>query len=600
MARLLIKKRFGNLWSKLTPENIQLCPIRKTVRQYTWLQGKQDIRAGINVALLAFPQGMAFALIAGLPVLHGLIATIVSALVAPIFATSRHIALGPTNATAVLVLSTLLALQLPQEQVLLAIPILLLLVGVFLIAGAYLRVAILIQYISRSVITGYITAAACLIIVNQVKNILGLPKIDSSSFVGVLWESIQFIPDTDLHSLLLAGITLGLYLGLQKFNRRLPNVAITLILSSLIAWGLQHAGMSFTMLHNFSLTDITLAPPALDFDLLGKLAGPALAIAFLCSVETISIGKSLAARSGHRLDTNQEIFAAGLANLFNSFFQGMPASGSLTRSTLNWVSGAATPLANLICGALCLGLLLVLSSYIGYIPQTALAVLVVCVGVSLIHRKQIRTVVRSTQSDAIVFTTTFIGGLLFPLDTAIFLGTGISIFLFLRKASTPELVEYTFNDEGHLTELEQNQSRLNPHISIVHVEGDLFFGAAELFQDQIRRVCEDQNLKIVILRMKNAHHLDATSVMSLEELIQFMRQKDRDLIVSGARKEVYRVFRDSGVLDILGKQNFFLESPRNPNLSTRKALMRAQEIIGTDQEPEIKIYYDPKKSGTPH
>lgn len=543
---------------------------------------------------------MAYALIAGLPVHHGLIAAIVSSLVGPIFATSRYIALGPTNATAVLVLSTLLALQLPPQQVVLAIPILLFLVGIFLIAGAYLRVAILIQYISRSVITGYITAAAFLIIVNQFRNILGLQETDSSSFLGVLWESLQFIPKANMDSLTLAAITLILYLSLQRFFRRLPNVALTLLLSSFIAWGLQHAGMSFIMLESFTLHDIHISPPVLNFDLLGKLAGPALAIAFLCSIETVSIGKSLAARSGHRLDTNQEIFAAGLANLFNSFFQGMPASGSLTRSTLNWVSRAATPMANLFCGAICLGLLLALSPLIGYIPQTALAVLVVCVGVSLIHRKQIRTVVRSTRSDAIVFVTTFLGGLLFPLDTAIFLGTGISIFLFLRKASSPELVEYTFNEDGHLTELEENQSRLNPHISIVHVEGDLFFGAAELFQDQIRRVCEDANLKIVILRMKNAHHLDATSVMSLEELIQFMRQKDRDLIVSGARKDVYRVFRDSGVLEVLGKQNFFLESPRNPNLSTRKALLRAQEIIGSDQEPEIKIYYDPKKSANPH
>ncbi len=550
----------------------------------------------MNVALLAFPQGMAYALIAGLPVQYGLISTIVAALIGPIFANSRYIALGPTNATAVLVLSTMLALQLHPAQAALAMPMLLFMIGFFLLAGAYLRVANLIQYISRSVITGYVTAAAVFILANQAKNILGIEAGDNSSLLGVIVHAVKSIPEANPHALILAAITLLIYLLLQKYLKKLPNVALTLILSSLIAWGLEYLEMRFDMLSPFAFVHISAGTPVADFDLLGKLAGPAMAIAFLCCIESTSIGKSLAARSGDRLNTNQEIFASGIVNLVNSLLPSMPASGSLTRSTLNWTSQAATPLANLFCGMVCLSLLLILHPLIHHIPQTSLAVVVVCVGVSLINRKQIRTVIKSTRSDAMVFISTFIGGLLFPLDTAIFLGAAISIFLFLRKASTPELVEYTFNNEGNLTALDHGQARVNPEISIVHVEGDLFFGAAELFQDQIRRVCEDPNLRIVILRMKNAHHLDATSVMSLEELIQFMRPKGRDLIVSGARKEVYRVFRDSGLLQILGRENFFMGSPQNPNLSTRKALLRARELIGENVNADIRIYYDPNKS----
>src|SRR5204863_6731841 len=133
-----------------------------------------------------------------------------------------------------------------------------------------------------------------------------------------------------------------------------------------------------------------------------------------------------------------------------------------------------------------------------------------------------------------------------PLHVAIFTGVGLSIMLYLRKASQPSLVEYEFNKEGHLAEAALNTQRQHPSISIVHVEGDLFFGAAELFRTQIQRTCSDPNLRVIILRLKNARHLDATSVMALEELILFMREKDLHLIVSGATREVYRVLKKSG------------------------------------------------------
>ena len=127
----------------------------------------------------------------------------------------------------------------------------------------------------------------------------------------------------------------------------------------------------------------------------------------------------------------------------------------------------------------------------------------------------------------------------------------------------------------------------------MHVEGDLFFGAAELFRTQIQRTCSDPNLRIIILRLKNARHLDATSVMALEELVQTMRKAGRDLIISGAGKDVYRVLRDSGVLKDIGRENFFMGSAQNPNISTRNALKRAQEIIGA-KEADVHIYYDPR------
>jgi len=201
---------------------------------------------------------------------------------------------------------------------------------------------------------------------------------------------------------------------------------------------------------------------------------------------------------------------------------------------------------------------------------------------------------KATRSDAIVFVTTFIGTLLFRLDTAIYFGAGISILLFLRKAAMPELVEYTFTDDGQLSQLQDNK-RTQPEISIIHVEGELFFGAVELFRDQMRRIVEDPNLKIVVLKMRNAHHLDATSVLSLEELIIYMKDLDRYLLVSEARKDVVRVLKNSGLLEIIGRENIFPDVTQNPTLSTARALKRAQELLG-DEKAEISIYVDQAKT----
>ena len=163
-------------------------------------------------------------------------------------------------------------------------------------------------------------------------------------------------------------------------------------------------------------------------------------------------------------------------------------------------------------------------------------------------------------------------------------------------------MEYEVSDEGNLRELDSKNARPNPAISIVHVEGELYFGAADLFRTQVQRTAADPNLKVIILRLKNARHLDATSVLALDALIRHMRKQNRHVIISGATRNVYLVLKHSGVLETVlegcnrsqGETNLFFTSPSNPNLSTRDALLRAQELLGTDKA-DIKIFYDPSK-----
>lgn len=581
-------------------------PLKRTITGYNTVKARADVRAGVNVALLGFCQGMAFASMAGLPLRYGVMCSAVSALVGPWLASSRHTVLGPTNGSAFIIFSYFASY--PHLDQLQLMPMLVFLVGAMLILGAYFRVADLAQYISRSVMVAYVTGASVMIVINQAPLLLGVERVATrmkegetapGNVFGNVWNFLTHLSAANWWALLVALATAGCYMALRHWRPKWPAFIISLLPGPLVCLLLQRFHIYLPTFSSGELDAAHLLPPFPSFlsaeapSQFAQLFGLAIGIAFVANLENSVMAKTLASRGNYRVDPNQDMLSLGAANLACAYFAGMPASGSLTRSALNFESGARTAVSSLVGGAVCLIGALTLGPLIVYLPKAALATLVICIAVSLIHRKQIRICLRATKSDAFVFMVTFVATLLVPLHVAIFTGVGVAIMLYLRKAARPSLVEYEFNKEGNLAEAALNAQRQHPSISIVHVEGDLFFGAAELFRTQIQRTCSDPNLRIIILRLKNARHLDATSVMALEELVQTMRKAGRDLIISGAGKDVYRVLRDSGVLQEVGRENFFMGSAQNPNIATRNALKRAQQIIGA-KEADVHIYYDPR------
>ena len=600
--RWLLKRVVRQVGGFVRNNQIDPLPIRHGFHGYGRADFRADALAGLNVALLAFPQGMAYAVIADLPIQYGIISGAVAAMVAPLFAGSRHTILGPTNATAFMLFSSFAAFS--ANDRLFYLPMLVLLVGLLLTVGALFRVAELMQYVSRSVIVGYITGAAILIIANQLRHVMGveLPATDSDgpkTFFTILQGTISEVSSTNWEPVLLSIVTFVLWFFLAKKFKRLPVFAIVLLTMTgvyeLLKW---QAGWEVATFASFTLSDLAPRLPEISprgfFSDISKLIGLAFSIAFLAALENSVMSKSLASRVGDRPDVNQDMLSVGAANLAAAFAGGMPASGSLTRSALNFSSGAVSRLSSIISSILCTIALLLIGGYMDLVPKCVLATLVIGIAASVVNRHHIRISLFATTSDAAVLITTFIAALVMPLNVAIFLGVGISIALYLRAASRPYLTEYEFSEKGELREAGEKRARPLPAISIVHVEGDLFFGAAELFRTQIQKTSLDPDLRVIILRLKNARHLDATSVVALEELVQFLKTHDRHVIVSGASKEVYRVLKNAGTLRTLDKKNVFLNNPQNPNLSTRKALMRAQELLGTT-EADIRIFYDPNK-----
>lgn len=580
-------------------------PVREALGSYSWQKAGHDVKAALDVALVGLPQGMAFAAMAGLDSIYGIMAATVGTFIAPFFTRCSLTVSGPSNATAFMLASFLLAASPAiQSHPMIFVPAIVLMAGVFCVLGAFLKATEMLQFVSRSVLVGYITGAATLIIASQLRYVLGIHDVDAGSsffsMVRAIWEHID---SAQWQPIVLGSISFLLFIPLRRYFKFLPTFAIILLLMSVVNWvlSLPTFGGAFAdvrMLRDFTMGDLVCRAPSMDAVLgnLSELLPIALGVAFLSTLEQTVMSKTISAKTGEPLNLNQDTFAVGIANIGSSFTTSLPCSASLTRSMLNYKSGAATRFSGIYCGLICLGItfLLACMPLISRIPHSVLAALVLANAVSLFDRKLLRICFRSTPGDAAVLVLTFLAALMMPLHIAIFVGVVISVSLFLRKAAKPELVEYTLDDRGTLLQVSDTAHRL-PQISIVHVEGDLFFGAADLFRKQLTRIAEDPSLAVIILRMRNARNLDATSVCALEELIRFTREKGRHLIISGASREVHRILRKSGILALLQgdrggtESNFFLLEPKNPNMSTRRALMRAQQLIGCS-DADISIF----------
>ncbi|GAB1488411.1 SulP family inorganic anion transporter [Opitutaceae bacterium] len=592
-------QRFSRRWMR------ERFPLGVELRHYSWPKFKSDLTAGATVSLVSIPQAIGFALIAGLPPLMVIMSVVVGGFVCGLFSSSRHLVFGPTNSISLILAAAIYSFPATGLSAAELAVVLAFLIGVFQLTAGLAQLGKITQFISRSVIIGYGTAIGLLLAVGQLPHLLGVHNVERGTFVDGLFLTVTQVArlDFNIYSAIMGVFTLLLFWAIERFFPRVPAELFGLIALSLLT---QHLQLDQLGIHTIKDEGALLAAiptfigiplSSSNLSIVPPLLSAALAISILGMLEAISIAKTLAAKSGQRLDANQELVAMGTANLFTSFYGAMPGSASFARSAANYQSGAQTQLAALFSSVIVLGALFFVSPVINYIPVASLAAHLIRISFKMINIEQIRIACNATRSDAIVFGATMLAAFLLQLDTAIYVGVGASLVLFLRKAGSPSLVEYSFNSEGQLSELESGGRRSNAAISIVHVEGELFFGAADLFQEQVRYLADDDQIRVVILRMKNARHLDATSVMSLLQLHEYLRKSKRHLLISGISPDVERVLRASGAYERIGADNVF-PAEANLTMSTRRALLRASHLLqqdGSTSKAEVRIFYDKKR-----
>jgi SulP family sulfate permease len=602
-------------------DEISLTCCARDFDKYSWDFFLQDMRAGFSVAMLTVPQAMAYALVAGLPVSCGLVAVIFTAVVVAMFGSSRHVMVGPGNAIAILVQGGISQILLNYyrdvsgaEKEVLVLQILtqlLLLIGIIQIMAAFFKLGRLTHFVSHSVIIAYIAGVALALVINQLFTLVGMPV--PGDVVSLFERFVYFFTHLNLihWPTAIVGIScFGFLLALRRINHKLPAGAIMLVFVSLVATCIDYSlsylandHIAWFNLESFEriIQDIQLVGntgsdgliphlglPHFNPGIMNDLLPVAFAIALLSVMETNSAAKSVAASSGQHLSTNQEILASGIGHVFSAFIGAMPVAGSVSRTTISFFNGAKTRLASVFNSLSVFIILLVFGFLVQRIPMAAFAALLIVSATNIVNVKQLAVCLKATRSDALVLVLTICSCIFFSLDIAFYIGVVMSITLYLKKAAIPQLVEFSIDESGMLHSIDAGQIHEPRQIRFIKVEGELFFGAADLFQNALKTIAEDDTTtRIIILQLKNARDLDATACLALQQLYEYLRNSDRHLICCGLMQQSWDVMSDSGLVELIGKRNLFFFNEKQPHLYIKKAFTLAHTIL--DQEKSAAL-----------
>ncbi|SLM27864.1 membrane hypothetical protein [Desulfamplus magnetovallimortis] len=425
---------------KKIPLRINIFPFLNWIAKVNPVTIRADLLAGLTGAFIVLPQGVSFAMIAGLPPEYGLYTAIIPPIIAALFGSSMHLVSGPTTAISIIVFSTLTHFATPgtSEYIRLALT-LTFLAGVFQLGFGLVRLGTLINFVSHSVIVGFTAGAAFLIATGQLKHALGIPIPNGSSFVTSWVIILKSSSEINPYEFSVALVTLVFAATLKALRPRWPGLLIALVIGSLFAFLLGGDANGIRLLGKLSGTLPPISSPDFNLDTLRMLAPGALAIALLGLIEALSIARSITVFSEQHINGNQEFIGQGLSNIAGSFFSAYASSGSFTRSGVNYDAGAVTPMAS-IFSALFLALIIVLIAPLtAWLPLPAMGGVILVVAVKLIDVKHIREILKSSRSDTFVLLTTFLSTLFFEIEFAIYAGVFLSLAIYLTRTSHPHI-----------------------------------------------------------------------------------------------------------------------------------------------------------------
>ncbi|MDJ0721160.1 MAG: SulP family inorganic anion transporter [Desulfobacterales bacterium] len=534
------------------PENI--VPFVAWLRHYRIGHLRADFFAGMTVAVVALPQSMAYALIAGLPVQYGLYASIVPAVVGSLWGSSAHLITGPTTAVSLVVFSTLSDLAAPGSSAYLELAFFLaLMIGFVQIVMGLARLGNLLNFVSHAVLLGFTAGAAVLIAFKQLPGLLGIPLEKGQPFLVGLFKLLLNVHQTHPATVLLGAVTIATILVFKRLRPRWPGTLLAMILVGLLVhlFDLDRQGVAVVGAIPASLPPFH--PPAADSAAhLGRLAPGALAIAILGLVEAVSIAKSIADQTRQRLNVNREFVAQGMANVGAALFSGYPGSGSFTRSAVNFRAGGRTPMSAVVSALAIALVVLTAGPLAAKLPLAALAGVLIVVAYELIRVRDIVRTIRATRSDAAVLAITFLATVLLNIEFAIYIGILLSIGLHLARTSHPRIDSVTPDrPTGKL--VPAVPGAICCQMDIVQIDGSIFFGSAAFVIDDLqRRLRQHPDVANLLIRMHHVNTIDASGIHVLEILLEEIQRRGGGLFFAGVHHQVFLALKNSGLLKDAG------------------------------------------------
>jgi SulP family sulfate permease len=556
-----------------------------SVNSYSLKLLRRDLVAGLTVAAVAVPQTMAYALMAGIDPKYGLYTAIITTALAALFSSSSHLIGGPTNAISLAVFSAGLTVAGSAADRLQAVFLLAILVGLIQILIALLKLGDLTRYVSESVLLGFMAGAGVMVALGQLPNLLGLERQESSYFLYGLWRTLSEGGGVNGYAVGLGLGTAVVVVGLRRLGRwyglEIPDMLAGLLLAALVVWLFGLAPGQVEVIGEIEQPLPHFQVP--EFTSIRLMSGSALAIALLGLLEALAIAKLIASRTRQPLDYNRQCLAEGLANVGGGFFQCMPGSGSLTRSAINFHAGAATRMSALFSAGAVAATLLVFAPLARYVPQAALAGLLLVAAWRLVDRQRLAYCLRATRFDAGIALATAAAAIFISIEFSVLIGVFLSFLFFVPRAARLKASELVVSPERVIRERQPDDPQCTV-MALFSLEGELFFGAAPELDEHLAELARrvDQGARIVVLRLKRARNPDMVCLQRLQLFLQDMHARGVTVLFCGVREDFAQALTNVGFHQVLPPDCLFLEDTAVFS-STLRAVRRAYELLGDNR-----------------
>lgn len=567
---------------------------KKTFRIVTWLPGYGsdqfigDLKAGLTTGTMLIPQGMAYAVIAGMPPIYGLYAGVIPLFVYPIFGTSRHLSVGPVAVDMLIVAAGVGVLTngAPSEFIALVI-LLTMMTGILQLMMGISRLGALFNFFSRPVIAGFTMAAPIIIAFTQLDNLLGLELPDTQYVVIIAGDVLQNLEQVNPLALYWGGGAIVALLLLNYLVPRFPASVLVLTAGILLAWMIDIGSNQMHIVGSVPGGLPSIALPEINLGNMRRLLPTALTLALVQFMSVASLGKAFAKRHDYLVDSNHELVAIGASNLAGSFFNALPVSGSFSRSAAAEQAGVRTPFANVITALLLTLTLIFLTSFFYYLPMPVLAAIIIVAVFGLIDIEEMKFLFSTKKSDGAIAIFTFFSTLFIGIQEGILLGVAASMITLLYKYSRPAVAELGLipNTRVYKNLVRNDKARRIEGVLILRVDASFSFINADFFRDFILEKSDDQHdyTRYVVIDGSSINMVDTTAIDSLKSIIKTLQSWDMELYIAGLKGPVRDVIEKSGLKEFLGPDHYC----ENTHEAIEKILKR---MDAADEGTRLKEY----------
>ncbi|KGL62693.1 SulP family inorganic anion transporter [Polaribacter sp. Hel1_85] len=544
----------------------KLIPILEWLPNYNTSLFKGDLVAGITVGIILIPQGIAYALIAGLPPIYGLYCALVPQVMYAIFGSSRQVAIGPVAMDSLIVATGVSTLALAGSDSYISIAILLaLMVGAIQFIMGIFSLGFIVNFLSKPVITGFTSAVALIIGFNQFRNLFGVDFVQSDQLQYVVEDIWLQLSSYNFHTTIIGLISVVVIIIFRRINKKIPNALIVVILGIIIMKYFGHSFNDVSIVKDIPSGLPLFSIPEFDFDLLRELFPIAFTLVMVGYLEIISIGKSLEAKQDeYRIRPNQELIALGLSNMMGSFFKAFPTTSSFSRSAINQESGAKTGMASLISVVMVVFTLLFLTPMFYHLPKTVLAAIIIVAVFGLVNIKEAAFLWKANHLDFWLMLATFLGTLLLGIEFGIIVGVGLSLIVLIFRTSRPYVAEL---GKVPNSDFYRNRSRfeeviIEDDILIFRFDAQIYYANSSYFRDKLDEMAikKGDALKLIVLDAESINRVDSTGVEMLKERIKFYKKKGVTFLLAGVKGPVRDDLFRSGILSIIDLNHFFMRA----------------------------------------